>query len=312
LTAATPPGIEISPDRLTSIGELPIRRALPRVGQRTIGAWCFIDHMGPFTVSDTASVDIGPHPHIGLQTVTWLLAGELVHTDSLGSEVTIRPGQLNLMTAGAGVVHAEEARGYHGPVHGAQLWVALPEDTRHGPAAFEQQRHLPEVELGAAVATVLTGHYAGATAATRADTPLVGVDLSLRTDGGGTGKADLPLDPSFEHAVVVLDGALALRSRSTGSSDGQELQVVEPGSLAYLPAGLDVLGVESRQPTRALLLGGQPFGERVSMWWNFVARTHDEIDEAARAWSEGRDRFGPVASPLARIPAPPRPWGVGR
>jgi quercetin 2,3-dioxygenase len=301
--------IEITPDRATAIGDLPIRRALPKAGRRTVGAWCFIDHMGPFAVTDSVGVDIGPHPHIGLQTVTWLLAGELVHTDSLGSEVRIRPGQLNLMTAGAGVVHAEEARGYHGPVHGAQLWVALPEATRHGPAAFEQQRDLPEVEIGAAAATVLTGSYAGATAATRTDTPLVGVDLSVRSGATGLGVADLPLDPSFEHALVVLDGALALHP-SGGPAD--QPRVLEPGSLAYLPTGLDGLGIEARQPSRALLLGGQPFGERVSMWWNFVARTHAEIDAAAAAWTGGDNRFGPVASPLPRIAAPPRPWAVGR
>jgi quercetin 2,3-dioxygenase len=304
--------MEISPDRVTAIGDVPIRRALPRRDRRTVGAWCFIDHLGPFEIGPTAagetSMSIGPHPHIGLHTVTWLLAGEVVHTDSLGTEVAIRPGQLNLMTAGAGVVHAEESRGYRGLAHGAQLWVAQPEATRHGPSAFEQQVDLPEVELGFGTATVLAGSLPGgagdATSATRTDTPLVGVDLAVQPGGG-----EVPLDPDFEHALVVLEGTLTVRDQEPGSSGGvPEGQVLAPGSLGYLGLGRSQVALAAREPARVLVLGGEPFPETVSMWWNFVARTHDEIDAAAEAWASGADRFGPVASSLPRIPVPPRPW----
>jgi quercetin 2,3-dioxygenase len=289
--------VEITPARQTSLGDVPIRRALPRRGRRTVGAWCFFDHLGPFGVSDSLGMKIGPHPHIGLHTVTWLLTGEVVHTDSLGTEQTIRPGQLNLMTAGAGVAHAEDSRTYRGPVHGAQLWVAQPEATRHGPPAFEQQRDLPVVDFGSVSVTLLCGAYGEAQAPTRTDTALVGVDLTARP-----GRVELPLDPRFEYVLVVLEGALSL----AGS------QALEPGFSGYLEPGPDHLGVECREPSRALLLGGEPFGETVSMWWNFVARTHDEIDAAAEDWQRGSDRFGAVASPLPRESAPGRPWALHR
>ena len=131
---ATARSVEVLESRASLVGELTVRRALPRRAHRTVGAWCFADHMGPATVTVERGIDIGPHPHIGLQTVTWLVAGEILHRDSLGSEQVIRPGQLNLMTAGDGVAHSEERTGrYAGEVHGIQLWVAQPSSTRCGP-----------------------------------------------------------------------------------------------------------------------------------------------------------------------------------
>jgi redox-sensitive bicupin YhaK (pirin superfamily) len=294
-----PPVVEVTPSRASQVGRLTVRRALPQRQRRTVGAWCFADHMGPVTVTEQDPADIGPHPHIGLQTVTWLVAGELLHRDSLGSEQAIRPGQLNLMTGGRGVVHAEESKGrYAGEMHGIQLWVALPELTRHGAPAFEHHAELPQADLGTADATVLIGELAGARSTARHDTDGVGVDLVLRP-----GTATVPLRPDFEHALVVLAGAVAV------GGDGADAAVVEPGHLAYLGIGRDEIAFTVREPARALLLGGVPFESPVSMWWNFVARTHDEIDAARQAW-EGRDedRFGPVATGLARVPAPPTPW----
>jgi quercetin 2,3-dioxygenase len=149
----------VTPSREAKVGGLRVRRALPRRERRTVGAWCFVDHMGPAPVSNTETFDVAPHPHMGLQTVTWLLAGEVVHRDSLGSEQVIRPGQLNLMTAGHGVSHSEEHTGaYRGDLHGVQLWVAQPEFSRHGPPEFEHHAELPRVDLGpGSVATVLVG-----------------------------------------------------------------------------------------------------------------------------------------------------------
>ena len=151
------PRVEVTASRVAQVGGAPVRRALPRRTHRTIGAWCFLDHFGPTRVTAETATRIGPHPHLGLQTVTWLLEGELVHVDSLGSEQPIRPGQLNLMTAGGGVAHAEDGRGLAAPdIHGVQLWVAQPDASRHGPAAFEHRADLPGLELAHG-----DGHRAG-------------------------------------------------------------------------------------------------------------------------------------------------------
>src|ERR1700744_1891338 len=152
---AAGPVVELSPGRATQVGALPVRRILPQRPRRTVGSWCFLDHAGPVRAEPGASFGIGPHPHMGLQTVTWLLAGELLHLDSLGSEQLIRPGQLNLMTAGHGVAHAEEDPARSEEVHAVQLWVAQPAATRDGPSAFEHHAELPQVELDGAQATVL-------------------------------------------------------------------------------------------------------------------------------------------------------------
>jgi quercetin 2,3-dioxygenase len=292
-SAASPACVEITPSREAAVGAIRVRRALPRRERRTVGAWCFADHMGPELVTETRGLDIGPHPHTGLHTVTWLVAGEVLHRDSLGSEQVIRAGQLNLMTAGDGVTHSEEATGrYRGRLHGVQLWVAQPEVTRHGPAAFEHHPELPQVELGNAVATVLVGSFAGAASPARADTALVGVDAAL---GPGTGA--WPLEPSFEHALVVLDGEVLVGD-----------QAVRPGQLAYLGQGRAEVALSASDPTRMLLLGGEPFSEPILMWWNFVARSRDELDRAYRQWEADDPRFGRLRSPLPRIPAPPPFW----
>jgi redox-sensitive bicupin YhaK (pirin superfamily) len=264
-----------------------------------MGAWCFADHMGPVDVTEERGVDIGPHPHIGLQTVTWLVSGEILHRDSLGSEQVVRAGQLNLMTAGRGVAHAEEATGrYRGELHGVQLWVAQPERTRHGEPAFEHHAELPVLELGGAVATVIVGAFAAGESPARRDTDHVGVELSLR-DAGAT--AVVPLRREHEYGLIVLDGAVDV-----------EGTVVEPGALAYLGTGRDELGLSTPRGARALLLGGVPFGEDILMWWNFVARTTDEVDAAAAAWRSRDGRFGTVDSTLERIDAPVPPWEAGR
>jgi redox-sensitive bicupin YhaK (pirin superfamily) len=294
--AAVAPGVEIAEGRATEVGGMPVRRSLPQRQRRTVGAWCFADHFGPSDVAE-ASMQVGPHPHIGLHTVTWVLEGEVVHRDSLGSEQLIKPGQLNLMTAGRGVAHAEQTPpDATGNLHGLQLWVAQPEATRSGPAAFEHHSALPEAEVdgGALRATVLVGEIAGSRSPARADSPLVGADLVV------TGPATLPLDPAFEHGLLVVDGPVSL--------DGSE---VAPGAFAYLAPGRSELGLSPRGgagPVRALLLGGAPFEESIVMWWNFVARTKEEMVEARTAWEAGDDRFGPVESELGRIGAPPPLW----
>jgi redox-sensitive bicupin YhaK (pirin superfamily) len=289
----TPPTVEITESHAATVGRLTVRRALPRRGRRTVGAWCFADHMGPATVDESSGLDVGPHPHIGLQTVTWLLDGEALHRDSLGSEQVIKPGQLNLMTAGQGVSHSEEATGhYRGELEGIQLWIAQPDATRTRDPGFEHHAELPRRDLDGAVATVLVGDFDGATSPARHDTPLVGIDLDLH--GGAT---RLPLHPEWEYAAVVLRGSVRIGE-----------QAVEPGHLAYLGDARDELELEASAGTRALLIGGEPFAEQIVMWWNFVARDRDELLAAYRSWQEEDDRFGRISSPLPRIPAPEPYW----
>lgn len=293
------PELDITESRVAQVGDHRVRRALPHRGRRTVGAWCFVDHMGPATVDHPESMGIGPHPHTGLQTVTWLLSGELRHRDSLGSDQVIKPGQLNLMTAGNGVAHAEEATDFRGRFQGVQLWVAQPEATRHGDAAFEHHAELPRFDLDHGEATVLLGSSGGVTSSARRDTDHVGIDLAL-----GRGSSVVALDRAHEHALVVLEGAVWVG----GMTDGT---VVEPGHLAYLGTGRDELGLTTREPARVLLIGGTPFESPIVMWWNFVARSHDEVTAAQQSWNADDGRFGTVDSRLARIASPTPPWRTG-
>jgi len=250
--------------------------------------------MGPTPSGPGGGVSVPPHPHLGLQTVTWLFDGAVLHRDSLGSEQLIRPGQLNLMTAGAGIAHAEEdpGGGDGGRVHGMQLWVAQPEATRGEAPAFEHHRDLPEVDVDHGTATVLVGAFAGAASPARRDTEHVGVELDLRP-----GTSVLPVEPSHEHALVVAEGE--------PSVDGVR---VTPGRLAYVDPGAEELVLTSATPAVALLIGGVPFDEDLVLWWNFAARTRDELADAYRGWTRGDERFGGVASALPRVVVAPPPW----
>jgi hypothetical protein len=289
-------GVEVREGRRTSVGGMRISRVLPTKGRRTVGAWCFTDLILPADGLNPDPMEVGPHPHIGLATVTWLLEGEAVHSDSLGSEQPIRPGQLNLMTAGHGIAHAE--LGAPASLRGVQLWIAQPDGTRHGDPAFEHHPELPTVDLGAAEASVLVGALGDATSPARADTPLVGAELTLRR-----GVTRVPADASFEYAVVPLDDPIKVGD-----------DIVEHGWLALVPPGAGALPIEAGvDGVRCMLLGGRPLGEQVVMWWNFVGRSRDEITTAWRAWQDhDDDRFGPVISQLDRIDAPMPPWHRAR
>jgi quercetin 2,3-dioxygenase len=285
--------MEVADSREALVGGNRVRRALPQRTRRTIGAWCFADHMGPTAADGSNPLGVGPHPHMGLHTVTWLLAGELLHRDSLGSEQVIRPGQLNLMTAANGVSHAEEPTAEHrGSLHGIQLWVALPEATRHGVAAFEHHADLPEVDFPNAVATVLVGSLSGVTSPARADTPMVGVDLDLRP-----GTTTVALQADFEHGLVVMAGSIAV--------DGRRLA---PGHLGALAPGRAEVSIAVESGARLLLLGGVPFDAPLIMWWNFVGRSRAEMVAATEEWNVGSERFGDPGSSMPRIPAPAPPW----
>jgi redox-sensitive bicupin YhaK (pirin superfamily) len=286
------PTLEALPGRLTDLGGLAIRRLLPRSQRRLVGPWCFLDSYGPLTFSSGKPMDIAPHPHVGLQTVSWLLDGELLHKDSLGLEGAAGPGVLNLMTAGKGIAHSEETPPRNvGRLRGIQLWVALPEASRDIRPAFHQHRALPALEVEGGRATILLGELNGVHSPATTFSPIVGADVS----GEPERRLVLPLASGFEHALVPLHGTCSL--------DGQPLSI---DTLYYLGAGRRELTLFSGpQPVRALLLGGAPFGETILMWWNFVARTTEEIVTAREDWEAGR-RFGEVGAYSGRrLAAPP-------
>jgi redox-sensitive bicupin YhaK (pirin superfamily) len=275
---ARSPVRELVPGREVVLGGtrgLSVVRTLPSRDRRMVGAWCFIDHFGPATVRE-GGMRVGPHPHTGLQTVTWLVEGDVRHTDSLGSDQRIRPGQLNLMTAGRGIAHAEQSPPDAVAVlHGLQLWVALPDGDRHTEPGFEHHPELPTGDLDGATATVLLGELAGAVSPATAYTPIVGAQIAV------AGTAEVPLRPDFEYAAVTIDGIATV--------DGTALAA---GSLLYLGCGRESLTVGG--PARLLLFGGEPFAEEVVMWWNFIGRSHDEIVAFREDWGAGRGFGDPV------------------
>ena len=279
--------------RAVDLGGLTVRRLLPRSARRMIGPWCFLDLVGPLSFTSAAAMDVPPHPHIGIQTVTWLLEGEMLHKDSLGSEAVARPGVLNLMTSGRGIAHSEETPAAHsGRLHAVQLWVALPEAHRDRAPVFDEYRDRPAVELPGGRATVILGELAQTHAVGRTFSPMMAAEVTI--DAGA--EVVLPLSRAFEHGLVPLIG--------TGTSEGQTL---ETDRLYYLDPGRDAVAVRAMAsgPVRVLLLGGAPFGESILMWWNFVARTTDEITAARDDWQAHR-RFGEVERYAgARLEAPP-------
>lgn len=280
--------------RKAPVGEsTTVARYFPNRARTTVGAWCFLDHYGPDDVAGGPGMRVGPHPHTGLQTVTWLVEGEVVHHDSLGNRQTIRPGQLDLMTAGSGIAHAERSPAARPPIlHGLQLWVALPDAHRDVAPAFEHHPSPPKVDLDGARATVLVGEVAGARSTATAFSPLVGADLDV------WGRTAVPLEPGYEHAVLVTAGRVAVEGRP-----------LVAGACVYLGRGRDRLGVAADPAGRVVLLGGEPLGEPLVMWWNFVGRTSDEVAEARADWEAGR-RFGHVSGdPAERIAAPAFPAG---
>lgn len=286
---------------LGGLRDMSVRRALPQRDLPTIGAWCFLDRFGPQRV--TMRVD--PHPHIGLQTVTWPLTGHVRHRDSLGSDLILDPGALNIMTSGHGIAHSEYSIGDgDSELDALQLWVALPEHARHGPADFESHRDLPQVTLTHddqidAVVTVVLGTFAGTSSPATAHTPIVGAQINMARPASVT----VPLQRDWEHGIVVLDGEV----RAAGA-EHDDLTVVDSGQLLYVGTGRDHIELTTAEPGRVFMIGGKPLEEDLVMWWNFVGRNHDEVADARAQWEAGSSRFGTVAGHGdTRIPAPPLP-----
>lgn len=288
------PVLQALPARASSLGGLSIRRALPLRERRLVGPWCFLDRYGPLSFLDSKPMDVAPHPHIGLQTVSWLLEGEIVHHDSLGSEALVRPGQLSLMTAGRGITHTEETPSSNsGQLNGVQLWVALPDAVRNDAPAFHHYTDLPIVEEPGGIVHTIMGPAAG----THHFSPLMAAELQIHH---GHSLA-LPLDPSFEHALLILEGEATL-----------EGQLLVPDVLYYLGLGRCAIDLASSTSSRCLLIGGAPFQEPVLMWWNFVARTSEELTAARDDW-ETNQRFpsvdayrGPRLAAPSFVPRPKR------
>ena len=289
-----------------------VRRTLPQRGRTTIGAWCFVDHYGPDDVATTGGMKVAPHPHTGLQTVSWLFEGEVEHRDSVGSHATVRPGEINLMTAGRGISHSEVSPPTTTRLHGAQLWVVLPEESRFDEPRFDHYAPAPVSGDGWA-ARVFLGSLVGSTSPVPTATPLLGAELVLQP---GT-SLSLDVDPSYEHGVLVDRGSVVV------GSEGDTVEVDEHG-LAYVPPAVGALTLTAGgEPVRLLLLGGPPFGEKIVMWWNLIGRSHEEVAAWRAEWQAqiARDghvvddsqdvapgRFGTVAGDHLRpIPAPPLP-----
>ncbi|MGW4747957.1 pirin family protein [Streptomyces sp. NPDC004290] len=269
----------LSPRRVQLGESTEVRRLLPNLGRRMIGAWAFVDHYGPDDIADEPGMQVPPHPHMGLQTVSWLHEGEVLHRDSTGSLQTVRPRELGLMTSGRAISHSEESPRPHARLlHGAQLWVALPDAHRYVEPHFEHHADLPRVTAPGLTATVILGSLDGAASPGTTYSPLVGADLAL---AAGTETA-LPLEPDFEYAVLAMSGEAEV--------DGVP---VLPGSMLYLGCGRTELPLRAVSDAGLMLLGGEPFEEEIVMWWNFVGRTDEEIREAREDWTTS-GRFGEV------------------
>ena len=290
------PAVEVLAPREVPLGgvrAMRVRRTLPQRARTLIGAWCFADHYGPDVVSETGGMVVPPHPHTGLQTVSWLFAGEVEHRDSLGTHAMIRPGELNIMTGGHGICHSEVSTSRTSTLHGVQLWVALPDANRHAPRDF-QHYAAPLTDLGGAVTRVFLGELAGARSPVRTFTPLLGAELTL----GPGARLTLDIDPRFEHGVLLDNGTVALADVT-----------LAPAELGYQGPGATRLALTNpgTEPARMILLGGPPFGERIVMWWNFVARSHEEIVALRDAWQAESDQFGRIdgyEGTPSRLPAP--------
>ena len=288
---------QVIDQRRRDLGGFEVGRVLPIAQRRMVGPFVFFDHMGPvdFPRGIPRTVDVRPHPHIGLATVTYLFEGEIMHRDSLGSEQPIRPGELIWMTAGRGITHSErfeQARAHGGPMHGIQAWVALPVEDEEIAPAFDHYdaTALPAWEAPGVHARLVAGNAYGITAPVRTHSPLCYLHCTLAAG------ARLPLpDEHAERAVYVVQGAVEV--------DGARH---EPGRmLVFRPGAAQVLALE---PTLLMLLGGEPLGPRF-IEWNFVSSSRERIEQAKSDWRAGRMKLPDLDNgefiPLPDDPPPP-------
>jgi len=284
------PAFTAYPNRETHLGDLPISRALPTREQRMIGPWCFLDRFGPLTFKNEKPMAVPPHPHIGLQTVSWLMEGEILHTDSLGSKAVLTPGGINVMTAGKGIAHAEETPPQNsGRLNGVQLWVALPEKERNRTPSFTNIAQVPILKKQGGLIQILAGELEGIASPSLYFSEILGVAIHIHPHE----TLSLDLNPQFEHAALLLEGDCSLDEGTLGAN-----------KLYILGSCRESLLIRSHKGCWLLLIGGLPFSEKILMWWNFVSRTPEEIHQARTDW-EDQHRFGEVkGTNLPRLSAP--------
>lgn len=275
-------------------GSITVNRLMPSSQRRMIGAWCFLDHAGPAVFKSGAGLRVGPHPHIGLQTFTWMIEGEVLHRDSLGSVQEVRPGQVNIMTAGRGITHTEESLPGEDKLHAAQLWIALPSEYSACAPAFDHHPELPQWNEGGCSFTLLAGTYGTHTAPAKVYSPLVGIDLFSAQET----EVELSLSTEFEYGILIVQGETQINA--------EQFLVNE---LAYVRRGLSHITLRLSAGSRVIVLGGQPFSEEVLLWWNFVGHSKDDIAKAHHDWKNKAPRFGTVEGyDGARLVAPDLPW----
>lgn len=270
-----------------------IKRALPSRQKRMIGAWCFLDHAGPVTFEKGDGLDVGPHPHIGLQTFTWMIEGTMLHQDSVGSELLIKPKQVNLMTAGYGISHTEVAPDTETKMHAAQLWIALPDDKINMAPRFDHYPELPVIEKEGVEFTVLVGEFLNVKSPVAVHTELLGVDLAAKAPT----ITRLVLNPKFEYGFMALEGSATINGHELNSDN-----------MLVLESGIIEIDVQIHADSRVLLLGGEPFESPILLWWNFVGRTQEDIEHAREQWINHDARFGTIPNYQgARLEAPALP-----
>jgi redox-sensitive bicupin YhaK (pirin superfamily) len=285
--------VRVLEGRPRDLGGFGVRRVLPAGALQTVGPFIFFDHMGPAVFAAGAGVDVRPHPHIGLATVTYLYAGEFMHRDSLGTTQLIRPGDVNWMVAGRGIAHSErtppETRNAPGgaPIHGIQTWIALPKEHEEVEPAFEHHpaSTLPEIREPGAVLRVIAGEAYGQRAPASVFSTMFYVDASL--EPGAT--VELPVE-HVERGVYVAEGEV--------EAGGARFTV---GQMALFAAGQSV-EIGAVAASRVMLLGGAPLDGPRYIWWNFVSSSRERIEQAKRDWRE--QRFAPVPGDAERIPLP--------
>jgi len=290
---------EIVVPRTVDLGDVTVRRALPSARSRMVGPFIFFDHFGPAEFRAGHGIDVRPHPHIGLATVTYLFDGEITHRDSLGTAVAIKPGEVNWMTAGRGIVHSERTgaalRRTGGPIHGLQMWVALPaakEEMEPG-FAHHDAAEFPSVEDNGKRVRVVLGALYGARspAATTSDT--IFADVTLKAG------ATLPIAPDAEErAVYLTQGEIDIAGDRFG-----------PGQLLVLRHG-DAIAATATQDTRLVLLGGAAMDGPRHIWWNFVSSRKERIEQAKAEWTAGHFAKVP-GDEIEFIPLPEQTITVG-
>jgi redox-sensitive bicupin YhaK (pirin superfamily) len=270
-----------------------VRRALPSPQRRMVGPFIFFDQMGPTAFSGGAGLDVRPHPHIGLATLTYLLEGEIEHRDSLGSVQTIRPGEVNLMTAGSGITHSERspasARTTGGVLFGLQTWIALPAGDQEIAPAFDHYaaREIPTLDAEGVRFSLVVGQSHGQRSPVKTYSDTLYADLVLDAGARYQLKAD-----HAERAVYVVSGSIEIVGQD-GRFETGEFVVFKPGAEIVLRATASA---------RLMLVGGEPFPEQRQIFWNFVSTSAERIEQAKRDWREGR--FAPVPGDPEFIPLP--------